>query len=140
MMFSCFAFAASAADAACEHKYNATAVAPTCAEKGYTLYTCSKCGDFYKDNYTNALGHSYGEWQTEKDATCSEEGLAQRKCIRCGGFETKTIPVLEHVDANVDGKCDKCGAPVEVKTVFSPFEWLKAFFKAMIEWFRAIFA
>ena len=35
------------------HKYESKVIAPTPNEKGYTLYTCSVCGDSYKDNYTD---------------------------------------------------------------------------------------
>ena len=37
------------------HKYEETIVAPTTAEQGYTLHTCSVCKHSYKDNYTNIL-------------------------------------------------------------------------------------
>ncbi len=49
------------------HHHNAVVTAPTCTAKGYTTYTCS-CGNSYKDNYTNALGHNY----------------TNGKCTRCG--------------------------------------------------------
>ena len=54
------------------HSYTSTVTAPTCTEKGYTTYTCSICGDSYKDSYTKALGHDY------KDG----------KCTRCGAEVT----------------------------------------------------
>ena len=38
----------------CEHAYQATVVAPTCAERGYTMHVCPKCGDHYTDTYTAA--------------------------------------------------------------------------------------
>ena len=44
-------------DCECEE----TVVEPTCSEGGYTLHTCVKCGGSYKDSYTDALGHEYGE-------------------------------------------------------------------------------
>ena len=34
-------------------------VAPTCTEKGYTIYTCDCGEDSYNDNYVDALGHKY---------------------------------------------------------------------------------
>jgi hypothetical protein len=49
------------------HSYTSVVTAPTCTAKGYTTYTCS-CGNSYKDNYTNALGHNY----------------SNGKCTRCG--------------------------------------------------------
>ena len=50
------------------HSYTAKVTKSTCTKQSYTTYTCSVCGDSYKDNYTEALGHSY------------ENGA----CIRCG--------------------------------------------------------
>lgn len=41
-----------------EHSYTKTVKAPTCTEKGYTLYKCA-CGDSYKADFVNALGHYY---------------------------------------------------------------------------------
>ncbi|MGN0610847.1 MAG: CIA30 family protein, partial [Ruminiclostridium sp.] len=35
--------------------YTSKVIAPTYTEQGYTLYTCSVCGDSYKDNYTDKL-------------------------------------------------------------------------------------
>lgn len=125
---------------ACEHEYSVTIVAPTCAEQGYKMHVCSKCGDWYKDSYTNALGHSYGSWVETTAATCMTEGLQQRECTRCHGIETKTIPVKAHTDENEDGKCDACGADMPVKYIFSPFEWLKSFIAFIRDLIQGIFA
>lgn len=51
------------------HAYTTTMVAATCTEKGYTLHSCSFGDDSYKDNYTDALGHSFIEG--EKNWYCS---------------------------------------------------------------------
>lgn len=79
-----------------EHVYTETVTAPTCTEKGYTTFTC-KCGDSYVGNYTDALGHDFGEWETVQEATETETGLAKRSCKRCKEEETKVIPTTEHV-------------------------------------------
>ncbi len=39
--------------APCSHTYTSSSVNPTYFEQGYMLYTCSKCGDTYKDSYTS---------------------------------------------------------------------------------------
>lgn len=124
-----------------EHSFVETVVAPTCADRGYTLHVCTVegCGYQYEDTYVSSLGHSYGEWVEERAATCTQEGLMTRECVRCHGKDTKTIPVLSHVDEDEDGKCDLCGAKVEVKFIFSPFEWLKSFIQFLIEWWNGIF-
>ena len=75
------------------HSYKSTVTAPTCTAKGYTTYQCS-CGDSYRDNYTEALGHSYGDWVTTREATTEEEGQQTRTCSRCGATETRSIEKL----------------------------------------------
>ncbi|MGN0611662.1 MAG: fibronectin type III domain-containing protein [Ruminiclostridium sp.] len=42
-------------DVCTDHTYSNTVVKPTYTEQGYTLHTCTKCGDSYKDNYTAKL-------------------------------------------------------------------------------------
>ena len=44
----------------CEHDFEAiNVVAATCTEQGYTVYTCTNCGERYTDNFVPALGHSF---------------------------------------------------------------------------------
>ena len=62
--------------AATGHHHNAVVTAPTCTAKGYTTHTCNTCGNSYKDNYTNALGHSY----------------ANGKCTICGAADPNYKP------------------------------------------------
>ena len=38
------------------HSYTETVTPPTCVNEGYTTYTCTSCGDTYRDNYTPATG------------------------------------------------------------------------------------
>lgn len=42
--------------AALGHDYRSTVIAPTVTDQGYTLHTCSRCGDNYKDNFTDPTG------------------------------------------------------------------------------------
>lgn len=41
-----------------EHTYKTEVVAPNCTEQGYTLHTCTGCGDSYKDTYVSAQAHA----------------------------------------------------------------------------------
>ncbi|MBQ2061852.1 MAG: InlB B-repeat-containing protein, partial [Oscillospiraceae bacterium] len=43
------------------HDYVAVVTEPTCTEAGFTTYTCSRCGDTYTGDATEALGHLPGE-------------------------------------------------------------------------------
>ncbi len=77
------------------HSHTTDVTAPTCTEQGYTTYTCA-CGDNYVADYTDALGHTWGEWVTTVEPTEETEGTAERTCSVCSEKETKTLPVLEH--------------------------------------------
>ena len=56
-------------------------VEPTCTEKGYTLHTC-KCGDSYKSDETNKLGHD-AEWVVTDRPSCTKSGRKEYRCKRC---------------------------------------------------------
>ncbi len=51
-------FAEQASVAALGHSYTAKVTAPTCNDRGYTTYTCSRCSHSYIDTYVNAQGHT----------------------------------------------------------------------------------
>ena len=55
-----------------DHSYEASVVSPTCTEQGYTVYTCTDCGDSYVADYVDATGHSYESVVT--NPTCTEQG------------------------------------------------------------------
>jgi hypothetical protein len=44
-----------------DHAYVHTVVPPTTLAEGYTLHTCSGCGDSYKDNFTDRLAYMVGD-------------------------------------------------------------------------------
>ena len=75
------------------HSYSSKVTAATCTAQGYTTYTCS-CGDSYKSNYTDATGHSWGDWTATKEATYTEDGEQKRTCKVCGVAETQVIDKL----------------------------------------------
>ena len=78
------------------HEYTCTTVEPTCTEEGYDLYVCAACGDEYRQNIVEPLGHTFGQWVTETPATCSEEGLAYRLCSACGCREESVLAPAGH--------------------------------------------
>ena len=95
------------------HHYITTIVEPTCTERGYTKYTCEKCGNSYNADYEKALGHNFGEWKEIKPATEEEDGLKERTCARCGETEEQAIPAKTHehkfVDTVIEPTCTEKG-------------------------------
>lgn len=43
----------------CVHEYVTETVAPTCLVQGYTVYTCSQCGDSYRDKNAYIFSRTY---------------------------------------------------------------------------------
>ncbi len=41
----------------CNHVYNSVVTPPTCTEEGFTIYTCSNCGNSYEEFDVPAKGH-----------------------------------------------------------------------------------
>ncbi len=64
------------------HTYYASVTDPTCIDDGYTTYTC-RCGDYYVDDITPALGHSTVS-VTGRAATCTDLGYSDYEyCTVC---------------------------------------------------------
>ncbi len=118
------------------HSYNAVVTDPTCTEKGYTTYTCSVCGDTYKDSEVAALGHDMIT-DAAKAPTCTETGLTEGShCSRCDHKVAQTVvDALGHTEGAVvvennkaptcteDGSydnvvyCTVCGAELSRETI-----------------------
>ena len=77
-----------------KHDYKVSVIEPKCLSGGYTEYVCS-CGEKYRDNYTNALGHIYGEEILLEESTCNQQGKKKKQCINCGNVITLSIPRLD---------------------------------------------
>lgn len=95
------------------HKGNT--VAPTCTEKGYTIYICDQDSALTeKRDYTNALGHAWDAGTVTTAATCTNAGVKTYTCTRNGCSETKTeeIAALGHKwDDGTVTKAATCEAP-----------------------------
>ena len=75
------------------HDYTEKVVKPTCGKGGYTLHTCKKCNDSYKDHQTKTLLHWYGEWTSNGDgthsATCKRKDCKHVSKNECAIVEFK---------------------------------------------------
>ena len=74
------------------HNYTTEVVAPTCVDRGYTVYTC-RCGDTYNSDYVDAIGHSWDAGTVLLAATCVSEGTKEFKCTVCESTRVDTIPI-----------------------------------------------
>lgn len=109
------------------HNYVLEIIAPTCTDKGYTVYACD-CNDSYTDNYVEPLGHNYVLGY--QAATCTEYGKTIYTCQLCGheyGKSDGTVPkghsytntILTEPTCTSEGLrqciCDDCGDTYETK-------------------------
>ena len=110
------------------HDYKAVVTKPTCTQAGYTTYTCS-CGDSYKSDYKDALGHDYQNGTCTRcgakdpsvtpphthdyksvvtKPTCTEQGYTTYTCSICGdSYKGDYKDARGHLF--VLGKCLRCG-------------------------------
>lgn len=121
------------------HDFEETVTAPTCTEKGYTTYTCRRCGYTYKGEETAALGHDFstdwssdstGHWhvcrrcgiksvvKAHKFGPWKHTGSHTHECTVCGYKETEECTfgawkITKQPTATEKGEkmrtCTKCG-------------------------------
>ena len=120
--------------AALGHNYNAQVTAPTCTAQGFTTYTCTRCGDTYKADYTDAKGHT-PVTDAAAPATCTATGLSEGShCSVCNTVLTAqtTTPALGHSESSTWSvktgatlsatgtevkTCTRCGVEMSTRTV-----------------------
>ncbi|MBR2445793.1 MAG: dockerin type I repeat-containing protein [Clostridia bacterium] len=94
------------------HSYDAVVTAPTCANTGYTTYTCSECGDNYTDNIVATTEHSYTSYVSLGG------GLERAECdYGCGSTDTRADE--SHEGENVEiatDNTDESNADVTIDT------------------------
>ena len=88
------------------HDYTEKVVKPTCGKGGYTLHTCKKCNDSYKDHQTKTLLHWYGEWTSNGDGTHSA-ACKREDCKRVGKTECAIVEFKQ--DEATLTLCPVCG-------------------------------
>ena len=88
------------------HDYTEKVVKPTCEKVGYTLHTCKKCNDSYKDHQTKTLLHWYGEWTSNGDGTHSAT-CKRKDCKHVGKTECAIVEFKQ--DEATLTLCPVCG-------------------------------
>ena len=102
------------------HSYKAVVTAPDCVNGGYTTYTCTVCGDSYKDNYTEATDHNYVGVET-KAPTCGETGVMTYTCSACGDSYTEEIAATGAHEYACDCKVDCLNCRYEREPIDYPY-------------------
>ena len=77
-----------------DHRYTKRIVNPTCETEGHTIYTCMLCKDFFKDDFTDPLGHSYSSaWSTDGSAHWHD-------CLRCDSVSGYSAHIRDYESAD----------------------------------------
>ena len=89
------------------HEYEAVVTDATCLTMGYTTYTC-ECGETYKADYKEPLGHTPSEWIVDVPATIEAAGSKHIECTVCGEtLQSADLPQLIDKDnSDEDGKAE----------------------------------
>lgn len=77
-----------------DHEYLVEVVMPTCTAHGYTSHYCPGCGDRFRTDYTDPLGHRYDGGVIIKEPTLTSQGRILYTCLGCGDTYQETIPQL----------------------------------------------
>ncbi len=96
------------------HTYKETVTAPDCTNAGYTTFTCTVCGDNYKDHEVPELGHTEGEWKETTAPDCTANGIETNYCSVCDvGYKTRETSPTGHDSGEwkvtVPAECEKWG-------------------------------
>lgn len=76
------------------HDYVTTIVPPTENSQGYTLHTCSVCGDNYKDHYTDYVGEDVPQIIIENKTAAAGETVTVNLSVKNNpGFNAASIKI-----------------------------------------------
>ena len=92
-----------------DSKYQKEVIAPSCMEKGYTIYRWSPVV-YIESDFTDATGHTWNGGVVTKEPTASSEGVKTYTCTVCSEVKTESIPRKDHIHNFVNGTCLLCGA------------------------------
>ncbi len=84
------------------HDYTEQVVAPTYTDRGYTLHTCKRCGDSYKDGYTDVLPapHTPGDVDGDGELTSGDVTVLSRYTAGWGAGYTPADIAAADVDGD----------------------------------------
>jgi len=95
--------------------------AAKCIETGLTMgKKCSVCGKtLTAQAVIPATDHVWDQGTVKVASTCTIAGIKTYVCTRDHAHtRTEALPVIEHADANEDGKCDTCKLQLSCVVIF----------------------
>ena len=84
------------------HEYVVEVMPPNCTARGYTSHYCPGCGDRFRTDYTDPLGHRYDGGVIIKEPTLTAMGRILYTCIGCADTFQQTIPKLTNPFEDID--------------------------------------
>ncbi len=100
-----------------QHHYSPKVVEPTCAEEGYTIYTCTECKDTYNGDFQNKKAHTY-------EYISNGNGTHTRRCTVCNSsdifdcsYNSEVVPATCTDNMKLASVCSVCGeiiSPVDL--------------------------
>ena len=90
------------------HEYSHTTTAPTCTEKGKTVYVC-ECGDEYFEEIPATGVHTWDNGKITTEPTCTENGVKTFTCTEClVATYTEEVPALTHDKTTHSARAPTC--------------------------------
>lgn len=81
-------------------KYSEISQTATCAEPGIRSYPCERCGVSADTEEIAPLGHTLGDWATDKEPTCLATGMMAIRCTVCSEIVSeKELEKLDHTSS-----------------------------------------
>lgn len=84
------------------HEYIIEIMPPSCTARGYTSHYCPGCGDRFRTDYTEPLGHRYDAGVIIREPTLTAMGRIKYTCIGCADTYQETIPMLTNPFEDID--------------------------------------
>ncbi len=83
----------------CNHQSCEIETPATCTTNGLIINCCSQCGEQFSSRVIEAVGHSFGEWETTKQPDYISDGENTRVCRNCSDTEKEAIPRLVKISS-----------------------------------------
>lgn len=95
-----------------KHAFASKVVASTFEKQGYTRYTCSVCGYYYDDDFTDVLPHNYSDYiifDDHHEKQCIDEGYEDLVISESHTFIEHVIPATYEETGSKYLECSVCG-------------------------------